>query len=155
MDAGGLGRALDLFLGRFRAAVGDVVADGADEQEDVLLDDADVPAQRIERHVADVHAVDRDAPARDVVEARDEVHDGGLAAAGGPSRAMTLPGFGIDVDAGEDGAQVVVAEGNVFEADVAFDVLERARVRASPARPIARPAVRRCARRRRCSGRRT
>jgi succinyl-diaminopimelate desuccinylase len=44
-------------------AIGDVLADRAGEQEDVLLHDADLPAQRRQRHVADVDAVDGDAPA--------------------------------------------------------------------------------------------
>ena len=47
-------RLLDLRLGGVEPAVGDVLADGAGEEEDILLDDADLPPQRGQRHVADV-----------------------------------------------------------------------------------------------------
>ena len=50
----------DLGLGGVEPAIGDVLAHRAGEQEDVLLHDADLAAQRGERHVADVDAVDGD-----------------------------------------------------------------------------------------------
>ena len=83
---------------RVRPAVGDVVANRADEEEDVLLHDADGRAQRRERDVADVVAVDRDAAVGDVVEARDQVHDGRLAAAGRSEQRDDLAGLRVDVD---------------------------------------------------------
>ena len=54
----------DLGLGRVEPPVGDVLADRAGEEEDVLLHDADLPPQRGERHLADVDAVDGDAARR-------------------------------------------------------------------------------------------
>ncbi len=62
-------------------AVGDVVLDRGCEQEGVLLDQADRPAQGGERDLAHVLAVDRDPAGADVVVARDQVGDGRLAAA--------------------------------------------------------------------------
>ena len=48
----------DFIIGGVEAAIGDVFADGAAEQEDVLGDDADLVAQRGLRHVANVYAID-------------------------------------------------------------------------------------------------
>ena len=63
-------------------AEADVVHDRVAEQEGVLQHDADLPAQAGARHIAHVEAVDRTAPPRHIVEARDQVDDGGLAGAG-------------------------------------------------------------------------
>ena len=73
-----------------RAAEGDVVADRAAEQGRLLQHDADLRAQALERHVAHVVAVDQHAPGGDVVEARDQVDDRGLAAAGGAEQGDRL-----------------------------------------------------------------
>ena len=56
------------------------------------MHDADVGPQRIERHVADVVAVDGDAAAGHVVEARQQVEHGALAAARRPEQRDRLPG---------------------------------------------------------------
>ena len=69
-------------LGRFEPSVGDVLADRAGEEEDILLHDADLAPQRRERHVADIDAVDRDAARIDLVEAGQQRADRRLARAG-------------------------------------------------------------------------
>ena len=56
---GGAGRGLDLLRGGARRAVGDVAGDGVVEQHRLLRHDADLRAQRRQRHLADVAAVDR------------------------------------------------------------------------------------------------
>ena len=66
---------------RVVAAVGDVVAHRAVEQEDVLLDDRQQVAVGAQAEVADVGAVEQDAAARRVVEPRHQVGDGRLAGA--------------------------------------------------------------------------
>ena len=80
--AGPARRLLDLRLGGFEPAVGDVLADRAAEEEDILLHDADLAPQRGQRHVADVDAVDGDAPRVDLVEAGQQRADRRLAGAG-------------------------------------------------------------------------
>ena len=92
VDAGCLGGRLDLLLRGLGPSVGDVVAHGADEEEDILLDGADAGPQGLELEVANVDPIDGDRALGHVVEARQEVDDGGLAAAGGAERAMILPG---------------------------------------------------------------
>jgi hypothetical protein len=62
--------------------VGDVGADGVVEQERLLGDQGDLVAQGGQGQVAHVVAVDAHPPGADVVEARDQVQDGALAAAG-------------------------------------------------------------------------
>ena len=68
---------------RFVAGVGpavqDVVAHAAREQHGVLGDDADLAAQRPQGHVAQIVAVDRDAPGVGIEEARDELNQRRLA----------------------------------------------------------------------------
>ncbi len=63
-------RFLDLLVGRVHDPERDVVANGGGEEEGILRDDADRLPQRPEGDVADVDAVEQDAAARDVVEAR-------------------------------------------------------------------------------------
>ena len=55
---GELGRAHGRFGIRIRAAVGNVLPDRRAEEQCVLQDEADLIAQRLERVLADVHAVD-------------------------------------------------------------------------------------------------
>ena len=64
-----------------RLAVGDVVADRVVEQDGLLRDDADLRAQRCERDVADVAAVDQDAAGSDVEETRDQMDERAFAGA--------------------------------------------------------------------------
>src|SRR5262249_25510853 len=73
---------LHLVLRELTATERDVVADGGAEEERILRDHADLASQRRERDVADVHAVDHDAPSEDVVEARHERRERRLAGAG-------------------------------------------------------------------------
>src|ERR1700722_15088524 len=71
----------DLRLARTRPAKGYVVADRPVEEIDVLAHIADLPAQRSPRHGRDVLAVDGDDAARYLVETRDQIENGRLAAA--------------------------------------------------------------------------
>jgi hypothetical protein len=85
VGVGELCRGGDVLRASVRPAVGDVLAHGAMEQHRVLQHEADVRAQRIELVVAQIAAVDQDAAGGRIVEARNEAHHGGLAAAGRPT----------------------------------------------------------------------
>ena len=104
---GGLNHVL---LGGEDGAVCDVGAYGGGEDEYVLLHNAHVVAQRCQGDVPDVHAVDGDPSAGDVVEARDEVHDGGLAAARGAQYCQDLGAGNVDVHFLEHGRGLLVPE---------------------------------------------
>ena len=87
VDVGGLGGGDDLLVGRARLAVGDVVADRAGEQPGVLQHHAERAAHLVAGEVAVVDAVEEDAPGVDLVEAHEQVDDGGLARAGRARRS--------------------------------------------------------------------
>ena len=69
------------------------------------------------------------AAAGDVVEARQQVDDRRLAAAGRAEQGDDLARLRLEVDVAEHGADRVVAEGDVVEAHVALDVRQRDGVR--------------------------
>ena len=71
------------FAGAAHHAVGDIGRDAVVEQHDVLAHERDVRAQARERERLEIVAVEQDAPARRPVEARHQVGERGLAAAGG------------------------------------------------------------------------
>ena len=94
---------LDPLVGCVGFGERDVGGDRVVEQERVLEHDADGAAQRVQRHVADVDAVEHDATAVDVVEARDQAGDGRLAAAGWPDQGDRLAGSYAEVEPVEHG----------------------------------------------------
>ena len=55
-------RRRELVIGRIRRADAQILRDRAVEQHRLLKDDADIAAEPGERHLADIHAVDRDGP---------------------------------------------------------------------------------------------
>ncbi len=72
IELGAAGGGHDLLVGCTQTAISDVVADRGAEHENVLLDDADLAAQGILGHVADVDAVDGDGAGIDFVKARQQ-----------------------------------------------------------------------------------
>ena len=74
---------LDLRVRRAGAAERDIGADGVVEERGFLRDERDRAAQARERDVAHVLAIDAHGAGGDVVEARQQVEDGGFARAGG------------------------------------------------------------------------
>jgi hypothetical protein len=76
-----------LRLARLRPPVGDVVADRAVEERRVPGDDGNCAPKALLRDGGHVTAVDRDAPALDVVEAQEEVDERRLARARPPDDA--------------------------------------------------------------------
>src|SRR5690606_15238108 len=107
----------DLVVARLGPGVADVVAHRAGEQEGRLLDDAELPPVGGEVELADVDAVDEDAPALELVEARDELADRRLARAGVADERDGLPGLDDEVEALEHGLVLLVAEVHAAELD--------------------------------------
>ena len=123
---------LDLGPGGARTAERDVVRDRAGEEEALLRDDAELSPQRRLRHVAQVGAVDRDAPAARVVEASEQLRDRRLPGAGVPDERDGRPGGHVEIEVVQDVRKVAVPEADVVEADVPVDAsAARARSRAS------------------------
>ena len=93
---------------------------------------ADLAAQRVFVDIAHVAAVDSDAAAGYVVEARNEVNQARLTGAGGAQEGYGLPRFGHEADAVEDRVVAVaaVAEADILEGDAPAgnEVRQRARL---------------------------
>ena len=123
MQVGPLGRLHDLLVGGPQLAVGDVVADGAGEEEDVLLYDADVFAQRVAGVLADVPPADLDRAVIQLVEAGQQVAEGGLAAARGAHQGQGFAAADVQVDVPQDLGVVVVGEAHPLKGDVAPGLL--------------------------------
>ena len=83
---------------RRRAGEGDVVAQAAGEQERLLRHDAQLTTQRVERHVAQIVAVDQHAALGRVVEARDQLRQSRFARAGLADERDRLAGRDAQVD---------------------------------------------------------
>ena len=126
-------RVLDLGVRRVVAAVGDVVAHRAVEQEDVLLHDREQVAIRAQLEVADVGAVEQDAAARRIVEARDEVGDRRLARAAAPDERDDRSARHRHVEVAHDRLSRAVLELHVLEPQLAHDAPARRARRAGPA----------------------
>jgi hypothetical protein len=111
----------DVVMARRRSAVRDVVAHRASEQHRVLQHEADRAAQPVEPVVAQLDAVDRHAAGAGVVEAGDQAHDGGFAAAGGADNTHRLTGRNAEAHVLEHGFFRIVGEGDVLKHDFQAD----------------------------------
>ncbi len=89
---------LDLRLGGIQVWHSQVGADGVVEEIGLLGDHADRGGERVERDIAQVVPVDADDSVGRVVEARDEIGQGGLARAGGTDQRDQLSGPGGEGD---------------------------------------------------------
>ena len=95
---GNFGGANNLFLRCVHVSIGDVLSDSSGEQEDVLLDDSYVPAQRLQCSVPNVDIVNRDATAVDVVETRNKIDNTRLAASRRAEQGHYFPRLNIQVE---------------------------------------------------------
>ena len=126
VDVGAASRLVDLLLGGVGTAVEDVFADGADKEEDVLLDDADVAADGFKREVADVLSVDQHGAAVFVqmVEVGEQVAERRLTAARGADERELTTLFELQVDVVQNLLAFVVGEGDVSELNGAVHVFK-------------------------------
>src|SRR5581483_4691383 len=128
VDVGGAGSARDLVIAGIGLGVADVVADRGVEQVGLLRDDADRAVQRLERELADVVAIDADAAFGRVVEAGEEVRQGGLAGARWADEGGDAAGRDLQGDVVEGAGARAVGEADVLVRHAAFDVAEGAGV---------------------------
>ena len=112
-------RRLDLRVARVGAPVGDVRPDRVREEEALLEDDPDLAAQRLQRHAAEVVAVDEHGAAVGVMEARHEHRQRRLARAAGSDERDPLAGRDPQIDAGEHGGPIAVVEVDPAQLDLA------------------------------------
>ena len=120
MDRRGARGGEHLFIGHVTPdAIGDVVADGAREEERLLLDDADLAAQVASGVLRQWLAVQSDRPAGRLIKARQQVDQTGLARPGGAHQRDDLAGFAREADVTQHRRLAVVAEVHMVEADLA------------------------------------
>ena len=82
-------------------------------------------AQALTLDLGDVVAIDFDAAAVEIIEAHEEVYNGGLASTGRADERDGLAGLGLEGDVFEDVLLLGVAEGDVVEVDVAFGLVHQ------------------------------
>jgi hypothetical protein len=111
---------VDLFHRSVEVAVVNVVADGVVEQRCILRHNTNRASQAVERDVANVLPVDKDAAFLGVVKAEEEAEDRGLAAAAGADDGDFFAGGDGQVKILDDGSVRTVAEGYILEYDFAF-----------------------------------
>ena len=90
----------------------------------LLEHDAHRLAEALLRDLGDGDAVVEDAPLLDLVEAVDEVDDGGLACARATYEGNLLTGVGVDVDVVEHLFLGGIAEIDILEIDIALGMLQ-------------------------------
>ena len=107
-----------------------VCPDRVREQDRILQDDPDAVPELVAGNIVNVHPVHRDLPGIDVVEAHEEVYDGGLSGAGGTDQGDLLPGLHLQVEIIDDLLPGHIAEIHMAELD--HSVARRHRLRPAP-----------------------
>ena len=124
----GLGRRHDVLAGGGERVVADVLLDGAGEQEGLLQDHGDPPAQAVEGHIAHVDPAHQHRALVDLVEPVSQRDDRGLARTRGSDQGHDFARVHLEADVMQDRPGGVVAEGDVPELDRGLEVLQGDRV---------------------------
>ena len=106
-------------------AVDDILTDGAREEEGLLFDDADLLAQEMFGVIGDVAPVQVDRAGGDLIEARQQVHQGGLARPCRAEQRHGLSGGAFKAHVAEDGVILLIFKGDIFKFDITVDALRR------------------------------
>src|SRR5205085_8870967 len=110
---------------RVRPGIEQVLADRGMEEERVLKDHANLPAQRFERQVANVEAVQPDGAKLRIVEPGQEVGDRGLAGAGRADQCGQLPWLDLEGHVRQGRAVArTVAKRDLIELDLPARLIE-------------------------------
>ena len=84
-----------------------------------MEDQADLAAQRLEREIANILAIEAHATFVGIVEARDEAGERRFARTRRPDDGDALPGLYVQVYVGKDGHPLAVLERNPIEENIA------------------------------------
>ena len=128
VGAGRLRGCKALFDRRLRPAVGEVLPDRSPKEKRFLEDDAEFLTQVVHRQVAEIDAIDRDAPLLHVVKPRQQADERGLAGAAPPHDPHHLSRPHLERHVAEDRLIAIVAECHVVEANCTADILPGHRV---------------------------
>ncbi len=127
MGVGSAGRRHDFLARGIGLAVGDVLGNGAEEQEGLLQHQADVAAEVRHLEPADVHAVELDGALAHVIETADQVDQGALARAAVADQTDHFTRTNLQIQVLDHGA-AAVAEGQVVQRDGALHARQLDRV---------------------------
>src|ERR1700728_4015697 len=115
MSRGGFGGVNDFFLRHVRPAVAEIVADRVVEENRFLGDDGHLLAQGPQRDVVDRVAVDAHLAGGDLVETRQEIHEGGFSSATGTDDGHDSSRGNLHIDILQDQSVVIVSESDAIE----------------------------------------
>ena len=115
----GLCRRPDLLVGDRCPPQADVRGNRAREQVDILQHQAEHRAQLVERHVPDVDAIYQDPPLADVIEAQQQIDQGGLPRSRCPDDPQPFAGPHLERHVPQDVVLARIREPHVVERDVA------------------------------------
>src|SRR5206468_1234707 len=108
---------------RVGPSVGDILRDRAAEEERLLRDEADLPAQRVYLQLPQIRAVEGDRAFRRIVKPHQQVDERRLPRAAVADESDQLARLDRQVDVGEDGIAgvAVIVEMDVLELDLPHD----------------------------------
>ena len=110
--------ACDLLRARIGPAILQVVPHRPMQKGGVLCHHADCAPEALLRDVADVLAVDRDAPSLRIEEAQQKIDERGLAGARAAHDPDLLTGRNSEIEAMDHTTPLAIVEGHIFEADI-------------------------------------
>ena len=96
VGVGGFRRAAHVVVADLGESVGDVPAHRVVEQDRLLRDDPELPAQRGQRHLAQIDPVQGDASRGRIIEPRQQVHHRALAGAARAHQGDDLPALDLE-----------------------------------------------------------
>ncbi len=120
MCVGLFGSGDDFLFRRMQAAIGDVGAHGVVEQHHVLADEREGIAQRMDGDLADVLPIDADGAGADIIEAQQQVHDGGFAGARGANECHSFAGGHAEIQVAYAAMAVAIGEGDLINLNLAL-----------------------------------
>jgi hypothetical protein len=118
IGVGHLGRPDDVVVRGVQAPITDILHHRVREQKGVLQHQPKPAAQLGFGDLADVHAVDADRPAVDLIEAGQQIDDGRFSGPGRADQGDGLAGPGLERHVPDHRRVAAVAEGHMFEADL-------------------------------------
>src|SRR5262245_36510264 len=98
VNVGGSGGSDDVPLAGARPGVGDVLRNAGGKQNRLLQNDGELIAQIRQGVVAQIHAIEQNGPGRGVEEAHQQIHQRGLARAGGAGYAQACARLDLNRD---------------------------------------------------------
>ena len=113
-----------LLVGYASVSILEIVSDRVGEENRVLQHDTDRIAQNIGRNITDVHSVNGDTAAVNVIKAHEEIDDSGLTGAGRSHQRDFFPRFDTEVEVINNLLAGDVAEIDVLKLDDAFCYLK-------------------------------